>query len=75
MVCCPNLVSAHVCPLLKLRTKLNLVPLERLKCKTGGAEGSDSNSSTGGCNFFCMDLVSVNLPLIPHLSFKMLINI
>lgn len=36
MVCCPDLVSAHVCPLFKFIVKMNLVPLERLKCKTGG---------------------------------------
>lgn len=39
MVCCPDLVSAHVTPLLKFRMKLNLVPLERLKYKTGGGRG------------------------------------
>lgn len=72
MVCCPDLVSAHVCPLFKFIVKMNLVPLERLKCKTGGGQKGvlcDSNSSTGGCDFFCMDLVPVNLPLVPHLSF------
>lgn len=41
----------------------------------GGGVLSDSNSSTGGCDFFCMDLVPVNLPLITHLTFKILINI
>lgn len=36
---------------------------------------SDSNSSTGGCDLFCMDLVSVNLTFVPCLTFKILVNI